>query len=129
MPEALGRPDASCSIVSNVINIGQTFGIDDQSQFTMDISMKGISPEVSDSCVLFMWEDTDGDNAYDIDMEDISDLLPTGECEVFSSVAGASFFFYNDPANGWYLYNRQGDVESVTTAHLDGASIKNWSPM
>jgi hypothetical protein len=127
MPEALGRPDASCSIVSNVINIGQAFDV--PSQFTMDISMQGISPEVDDSCVLFMWEDTDGDNAYDIDIEDISDLLPTGECQVFSSIAGASFFYYDDPANGWYLYNRQGEVESVATAHLDGASLKNWTPM
>jgi hypothetical protein len=118
-------PDDLLTCVSNIINLGQDTYI--PLAFTLNIDASGISPSETDGIILFVWEDTDGDDQYD-DIEDWDILLATAACSVFAEDLMANFIYFDSsPIIGWYLLNHDLDFVSIDDATLTGADlVTDW---
>jgi hypothetical protein len=117
--DGFNLPDDLGAQVSNRINLGHELPLAQES-FTLDIDTSGISPVNNDIILVLVWEDTNGNNQYDVG-EDGSQLERIGLDEVFGDVAE---FVYHDvePMDGWYYMNADLDIVKVTS-DLTGADL------
>ena len=118
--------DDTKPLVSNVVNLGTSTG--SALAFSLNIDVRGISYSDTDTVDVWVWEDANGNDDFDTG-EDESDVEPAAGCPVFSSGSFA-YFSYNVSfagfPKGWIVWNASDVFESVSTASLSGAKLKNW---
>jgi hypothetical protein len=121
--------DATKPLVSNVVDLGTTTG--SAIPFSLDIDVSGIAYSETDQVDVWVWEDTNGNDAFDTG-EDESEVEPATGCPVFSSF-GFAYFTYNETFSlypkGWIVWSASDDFESVSNATLSGAILQNWVPL
>jgi hypothetical protein len=118
--------DETKPLVSNVVNLGTTTA--SALPFSLDIDVSGIAYAETDTVDVWVWEDTNGNNAYDAG-EAESEVEPAAGCPVFN-LMGLAYFSYNASfpgiPRGWIVWNASDELVSVSTATLTGAVLQNW---
>jgi hypothetical protein len=102
----------------------------DLGAFDLTIDMSSFNPGNGDEVQIYMWEDTNANDAYD-NGEDKAICAPDAGCAVFDDSALAVFFFILNDDNyddGWYL-NSPAGIVPVENAALTGALLINNSKL